>query len=227
MRPTAGQQARGRRTLAVDSRPGYRVDLTLEDFTRKTSSWASGVVGSRPKPASRPSSTSNEPTAISSWPGSGSPMGNVKIARAANYIKLVEDALKKTPGNAEMEAELQRARDEHAGAIREKEEAEAEQKLSEAQQSHAFFMKEQDEDRQERLTFRKVSFWQHMATYLLYFVMLLNVFITTFGISTGVSHHDNPNILPPTTMANFGYHASHAHSIVSPGIVQNHSTNGR
>ena len=153
--------------------------------------------------------------------------GNVKIARAANYIKLVEDALKKTPGNAEMEAELQRARDEHAGAIREKEEAEAEQKLAEAQQSHAFFMKEQDEDRQERLTFRKVSFWQHMATYLLYFVMLLNVFITTFGISTGVSHHDNPNILPPTTMANFGYHASHAHSIVSPGIVQNHSTNGR
>ena len=36
----------------------------------------------------------------------------------------------------------------------------------------------------------RVSYWQHMATYLLYFVMLLNVFITTFGISTGASHHD-------------------------------------
>jgi hypothetical protein len=28
-----------------------------------------------------------------------------------------------------------------------------------------------------------------MATYLLYFVMLLNVFITTFGISSGGSGH--------------------------------------
>ena len=46
---------------------------------------------------------------------------------------------------------------------------------------------EQYEDRQERLAFRKISFWQHMATYLLYFVMLMNVFITTFGISGGRS----------------------------------------
>ena len=28
------------------------------------------------------------------------------------------------------------------------------------------------EDQLERLTFRKVSLWQHAATYLLYFVML-------------------------------------------------------
>ena len=46
-------------------------------------------------------------------------------------------------------------------------------------------VQEQYEDRQERMAFRKVSFWQHMATYLLYFVMLMNVFITTFGISGG------------------------------------------
>jgi len=31
-----------------------------------------------------------------------------------------------------------------------------------------------------------VSLWQHAATYLLYFVMLMNVFVTTFGISGGV-----------------------------------------
>lgn len=106
-------------------------------------------------------------------------------------MQVVEEALKKAPSSVELAEELARAREDLSVAMREKEEAEAEQKLSEAQQHHAFFVKEQHEDRQERFTFRKVSFWQHMATYLLYFVMLLNVFITTFGISSGVSvHHD-------------------------------------
>ena len=110
---------------------------------------------------------------------------DVKIVRANNYVKVVEDALKRSPGNPDLEEELTKARDELSSALREKEEAEAEQKLAEAQQHHAFFIKEQHEDRQERITFRKVSFWQHMATYLLYFIMLMNVFITTFGISGG------------------------------------------
>ena len=89
----------------------------------------------------------------------------------ACVIQVVEDALKKSTGNAELEEELARAREDLSMAMREKDEAEAEQKLSEAQQHHAFFVKEQHEDRQERFTFRKVSFWQHMATYLLYFEM--------------------------------------------------------
>lgn len=110
---------------------------------------------------------------------------DVKIVRASNYVKVVEEALKKTPGNSDLDDELSKAKDELCSAMREKEEAEAEQKLAETQQHHAFFVKEQFEDRQERVTFRKVSFWQHMATYLLYFVMLMNVFITTFGISGG------------------------------------------
>lgn len=78
-----------------------------------------------------------------------------------------------------------KAREELNVAQREKEEAEAEQKLSEAQQHHAFFVKEQWEDREERVVFRKGTFWQHCATYLLYFIFLMNVFITTFGISGG------------------------------------------
>src|SRR6218665_3987658 len=135
---------------------------------------------------------------------------NVKIARASNYIKVVEDATKKTPGNAEMEEELSRSREEHASAVREKEEAEAELKLAEAHQSHAFFVKEQDEDRQEKVTFRKISFWQHMVTYLLYFVMLLNVFITTFGISAGVggpgavATHHGPTAVTTTSIGSSG-----------------------
>lgn len=126
---------------------------------------------------------------------------DVRIVRASNYVKVVEEALRRTPGNSDLEDELAKARDEVQAAVREKEEAEAEHKLAEAQQHHAFFLKDQFEDRQERSTFRKISFWQHMATYLLYFVMLMNVFITTFGISggpgTGVmsagSHHATIN----------------------------------
>jgi len=112
---------------------------------------------------------------------------------------VVEEAAKKSPGSVDLDDEVARAREDLCAALREKEEAEAEQKLSEAQQHHAFFVKEQHEDRQERMTFRRVSFWQHMATYLLYFVMLLNVFITTFGISSGMGHHRDVTTTTPTT----------------------------
>lgn len=109
----------------------------------------------------------------------------VKIVRASNYIRVVEEALKKSPNNPDLEDELARAREELAVAAREKEESEAEQKLAEAQQHHAFFVKEQFEDREERVVYRKGTFWQHCATYLLYFIGLMNFFITTFGISGG------------------------------------------
>lgn len=114
---------------------------------------------------------------------------------------MVEEAAKKSPGNVDLDDEVTRAREDLCAALREKEEAEAEQKLSEAQQHHAFFVKEQHEDRQERMTFRRVSFWQHMATYLLYFVMLLNVFITTFGISSGMGHHRDTGTTTPAATA--------------------------
>ena len=109
----------------------------------------------------------------------------VRIVRAANYARVVEDALRRTPGNAELEEELGRSRDELAAARREKDELEAEQRLAEALQRRAFYAKEQREDRRERATFGRIARWQHAATYLLYFVMLMNVFITTFGISGG------------------------------------------
>lgn len=109
----------------------------------------------------------------------------VKITKAGNYVGVVEEAFRKSPGNAELEKELNRAREELSAALREKEEAEAEQRLAEVQQHRLIMMKERQEDWQERLTFRKISLWQHAATYLLYVVLLLNVFITTFGISSG------------------------------------------
>lgn len=112
----------------------------------------------------------------------------VRIVRAANYARVVEDALRRTPGNAELEEELGRSRDELTAARREKDELEAEQRLAEALYRRAFYAKEQREDRRERATFGRIARWQHAATYLLYFVMLMNVFITTFGISGG--RHD-------------------------------------
>ena len=119
----------------------------------------------------------------------------VRIVRAANYARVVEDALRRTPGNAELEEELGRSRDELAAARREKNELEAEQHLAEALQRRAFYAKEQREDRRERATFGRIARWQHAATYLLYFVMLMNVFITTFGISGG--KHDTVIAVPP------------------------------
>ena len=113
----------------------------------------------------------------------------VKTVRTMNYIRVVEDTLKKSPGNRDLEDELNKAKTELQCSMREKEEATAEQKLAEAHQHQAFFVKEQSEDREERVVYRKGTFWQHMATYLLYFIGLMNVFITTFGISGG---HGNP-----------------------------------
>jgi len=112
---------------------------------------------------------------------------DVRIVRAAGYVRVVEDALRKTSAgrNADLEAELVRARDDLAAAQREKAESEAEHRLAEAQRHRAVYVKERRDEMQERTTFRKVSFWQHGATYLLYFVMLMNVFITTFGITAG------------------------------------------
>ena len=57
------------------------------------------------------------------------------------FLQVVEEALKKTPSNEDLQEELAKAKEELRSAMQEKEEAEAEQKLAEAQQHHAFFVK--------------------------------------------------------------------------------------
>ena len=158
---------------------------------------------------------------------------DVRIVRAAGYVRVVEDALRKTTSgrNADLEAELSRARDDLSAAQREKAESEAEQRLAEAQRHRAVFVKEQRDELQERATFRKVSFWQHGATYLLYFVMLMNVFITTFGITAGpvvVVPRETTGSAPPVNTVNSGSstHQSQTtlvtsttiHTVVRPNI---------
>jgi len=63
----------------------------------------------------------------------------VRIVRASNYVRVVEEALRKTAGgNAELEEELGRARDELASATRQREEGEAEQRLADALLQRSF-----------------------------------------------------------------------------------------
>jgi len=61
----------------------------------------------------------------------------VRIVRATNYARIVEDAIGKTvvgSGKTDLEAELCRAKEDVSAATRERAEGEAEQRLAEAHQ---------------------------------------------------------------------------------------------
>jgi len=111
----------------------------------------------------------------------------LRIVRTGNYVRTLEDALRRATDSgcqtAGLNEELAALRAEHEAAIGVKKEADAERRAAEARQYHAFYARELAAARRERITFRKLSRWQHAATYLLYFVMLMNIFVTTFGIS--------------------------------------------
>jgi len=111
----------------------------------------------------------------------------LRIVRVGNYIRTLEDAVRRATDSgcqtAGLNEELAALRAEHEAATGVKKEADAERRAAEARQYHAFYARELAAARRERVTFRKLSRWQHAATYLLYFVMLMNIFVTTFGIS--------------------------------------------
>ena len=83
---------------------------------------------------------------------------------------MVEEAARKSPGSAELEAEAARAREDLAGVQRERDEAEAQARLAEAQQHRAFFVREQREDRQEKLTFRRYAIGSFLGQVNAFFV---------------------------------------------------------
>jgi len=109
----------------------------------------------------------------------------LRIVRVGNYIRTLEEAARRAADSqtSGLNDELAALRAEHEAASSVKKEADAERRAAEARQSHAFYARELASARRERVTFRKLSRWQHAATYLLYFVMLMNIFVTTFGIS--------------------------------------------
>ena len=107
------------------------------------------------------------------------------IVRVGNYIRTLEEAARRaTDGQAaDLNEQLATLRADNEAAAGIKKEADAERRAAEARQYHAFYARELAAARRERVVFRKLSRWQHAATYLLYFVMLMNIFVTTFGIS--------------------------------------------
>jgi len=111
----------------------------------------------------------------------------LRIVRVGNYIRTLEEAVKRATDSggqtAGLNDELATLRAEYEAATGVKKEADAERRAAEERQYHAFYARELAAARRERVTFRKLSRWQHAATYLLYFVMLMNIFVTTFGIS--------------------------------------------
>jgi len=103
----------------------------------------------------------------------------LRIVRVGNYIRTLEEAARRAAadpagqvaaaGGGALGDELAALRAEHEAASSVKKEADAERRAAEARQSHAFYARELAAARRERVTFRKLSRWQHAATYLLYF----------------------------------------------------------
>ena len=112
-----------------------------------------------------------------------------RIVRATNRVEELEELFRKNPaatrGDAELEDELRRSKAEMQASRREKEQWETELQLAESRRQQAIIARDQREDRDERRVFKTVMFWSHFTTYILYFICLMNIFITAFGIYGG------------------------------------------
>lgn len=86
-----------------------------------------------------------------------------------------------------LQDDLRRFKEELLTARRDREEAEAEVRLVEGRRQKAMLLAEQREARMERKTFRKLARWQQVALYILYFIGIMNVLITAFGVSGKVN----------------------------------------
>lgn len=83
-----------------------------------------------------------------------------------------------------------------AACRREKEAAEAELATAEARRQRALAGQRAVEETEERAVFRAVMFWQHFTMYVLYFVCLMNIFITAFGIYSSSNNNNNDGGTP-------------------------------
>ena len=106
------------------------------------------------------------------------------ILKLTNEIERLEEKTKKTPRNNEAEKLLVDARADLLIAKRDKEQVEAELDLADSREKQAIALAAEQEEKEEMATFRKIRSWQQVALYLLYFITLMNVFVTAIGIST-------------------------------------------
>ena len=79
--------------------------------------------------------------------------------------------------------ELEEARRELVAALRMRDDAETDRKLAEMRDRRNAQLAELRDTHRHAALFVRVAAWQNVVTYLVYVIMLLNVIITTFGMS--------------------------------------------
>ena len=118
-----------------------------------------------------------------------------RIARARGRVDSLEGATKRGGGGPGVEdgggdgatsggaKELEEARRELVVALRMRDDAETDRKLAELRDRRNAQLADLRDSHRHATLFVRVAAWQNVVTYLVYVIMLLNVIITTFGMS--------------------------------------------
>jgi len=116
-----------------------------------------------------------------------------RIARARGRVDSLEGAAKRSGDVSDVAAavpaptstvkQLEEARRELVAAVRMRDDAETDRKLAEMRDRRNAQLAELRDSHRHATLFVRVAAWQNVVTYLVYVIMLLNVIITTFGMS--------------------------------------------
>jgi len=115
-----------------------------------------------------------------------------RIARARGRVDSLEGAAKRSGDSSDVTAasaatstakQLEEARRELVAALRMRDDAETDRKLAEMRDRRNAQLAELRDSHRHATMFVRVAAWQNVVTYLVYVIMLLNVIITTFGMS--------------------------------------------
>lgn len=109
-----------------------------------------------------------------------------RIARARGRVDSLEGATKRSGGGDGSDSagkEVEAARRELVAALRMRDDAETDRKLAELRDRRNTQLAELRDTHRHATLFVRVAAWQNVVTYLVYAIMLLNVIITTFGMS--------------------------------------------
>jgi hypothetical protein len=103
-----------------------------------------------------------------------------QLTRVRTRVDSLEGAVKRGMATS---SELDAARRELATVSRMRDDAETNRKLAEMRHRRQQLMCELEVNQRHATMFVRVASWQNVVTYLVYIIMLLNIVITTFGMS--------------------------------------------
>lgn len=106
------------------------------------------------------------------------------VLRLTSDVEKLESDAKKQPNNSDIEKELASMRDSLQAAKREKDQADTEVQFADSRHKQALLLADEIDEKEEMATFKKIRWWQQLGLYMLYFITLMNVFVTAIGIST-------------------------------------------